>query len=151
MTHHALAFVALLLVLRVDGNQPSPPQTYEAFMALRSDERQQIFSTLTPDQKSSLKREHARRWLSKNAGTLSSEQVSLVREAIEFLSPAYYSDPTAPDTRRQEEVLRQRLECSLGRNGVSEALTFDDALSGQSWMEWMDEWATWLKRCPARK
>lgn len=151
MGYHTLALVAFLVVAPVGGSQSSPPKTYDDFMSLSRDERQKVFATLTPDLKSEFKREHVRRWLKKNAGSLTTAQVSLVHDALNFLSPAYYANPTTAERRRQEEVLRLRLECSLGRSRVAEALTFDEELSGQSWTEWIDEWVTWFERCSNRK
>jgi hypothetical protein len=151
MGYQSLTLVAVLAVASLSGPQAGAPKTYADFISLSREARQAAFATLTPDQKSAFKREHVRRWLISHVDSLSAAQVSIVHEALEFLSPAYYANPTTPERRRQEEALRRKLECSLGRSGVAEALTFDEQLSGQSWTEWADEWISWFKRCPVSR
>lgn len=124
--------------------------SYEAFMRLGQDERRTTFAQLSAETKSALKREHARRWLARNQGQLTGGQQALLREAIAFLSPELYRGPPDAALRRQEEDLKARLQCGLGRGQLLEALTFLGPQPAPTWDDRVVEWLAWFSDCVVR-
>lgn len=116
-------------------------------MRLSPESRQTTFAQLSPETKSALKREHATRWLSRNEGQITVSQQALVREAITFLSAELYRSPPSAELRRQEEALKQRLECSLGRAHLIEALTFLGPQPPPTWHDRVTDWLSWFSEC----
>lgn len=150
----ALLTVACLVVLAVVPNVAAAlaparqsPTTYAAFMQLPHEERQASFAALSPTEKASLKREHARRWLEANRDRLSTRQTATVEQAIVWLTPSLYAEAPSPSDRVQEGEVQRSLECAIGRDGVTAAFTFLPTPEKQSWSAWADEWAFWLKTC----
>lgn len=78
---------------------------------------------------------------------MSSDQVALVEEAIAFLSPQLYSNPGDPELRKQEEQLKRKLECSLGRDRVM--LAFSDLVPNPqpTLADRIDAWLSWFTDC----
>lgn len=127
--------------------------SYEDFMRLGHEARQTTFSQLSAETKSALKREHAKRWLARNERQLTGRQQALLREAIEFLSPELYRSPLSAALRRQEEDLKHRLECSLPRARLVEALTFlgpQPPPTSPTFHDRVIDWLAWFSDCVVR-
>lgn len=133
------------------GSGPSQvqlqPMTYEAFMAVETPKRSEVFATLTPENKSALKRAHAEAWLARNRQRLSTKQIAAVQEAIAFLSPELYRQPAVAEMRVKEGKIRQQLECTLNRSDVIEAFTFLTPGPAPTFSERVDEWLSWFGDC----
>jgi hypothetical protein len=123
------------------------PMTHEAFMAIETSKRSDVFAKLTPENKSALKRAHANAWLTKNKYRLSTKQTAAVQEAIAFLSPDLYREPGSPAMRTKEDQVRRQLECTLSRNDVIAAFTFLAPSSAPTLSEQVDEWLIWFDDC----
>lgn len=123
------------------------PMTYEAFMAVGTPKRSEVFATLTPENKSALKRAHAEAWLARNRQRLSATQIAVVQEAIAFLSPELYRQPAIAEMRVKEGKIRQQLECTLNRSDVIEAFTFLTPGPAPTFSERVDEWLSWFGDC----
>jgi hypothetical protein len=128
--------------------------SYEAFIALAAKERPDTFARLTPDNKASLIRTHATRWLEKHRSSLTISQAALVQEAIDFISPDLYREvPASASLREKEQKIAHRLACSLGSQRAMAAFTFREAAEAkdrspaQLISGWIDDWAQWLMEC----
>ena len=119
-------------------------------MRLGQDERRTTFARLSAQAKSDLKREHARQWLARNSAQLTGKQQALLREAIALLSPEFYRSPPDAALRRQEEDLRERLQCGLRRAQLLEALTFLGPQPAPTWDDRVVEWLAWFSDCVVR-
>jgi hypothetical protein len=94
---------------------PDQPQViYETFVELETEPQRELFARLSPTDKSSLKREHARRWLASNRAHLSGRQTAAVERAIAFISPALYATVPIATNRETEDAFRRELECTIG-------------------------------------
>ena len=124
--------------------------SYDDFIRLTPEERQSKFAQFSAETRSALKREHATRWLARNAGQISPGQEALIREAIAFLSPELYRNPTSAALRQQEADLKRRLECSLGSRQLIEALTFLGPQPPPTWDDRVIEWLSWFSECVVR-
>jgi hypothetical protein len=146
-----LACVPVSTASRAAVSSAGEEVSYEAFMRLDQDARRTTFAQLSAETKSALKREHARRWLARNEGQLTGRQQALLHEAIAFLSPELYRSPPAAALRRQEDDLRQRLQCGLGQAQLIEALTFlgpqPAPQPAPTWDERVNEWLVWFSDC----
>jgi hypothetical protein len=142
-----LACVTVSTASRAALSSAGEEISYEAFMGLDQDARRTTFARLSPETKSALKREHARRWLARNEGQLTGRQRALLHEAIAFLSPELYRSPPVAALRREEDDLRQRLQCGLGRAQLIEALTFLGPQPAPTWDDRVKEWLAWFSDC----
>lgn len=129
--------------------------SYEDFIRFGLEERQARFAQFSAETRSALKREHATRWLARNAGQISPGQEALIREAIAFFSPELYRGPPSAALRQQEADLKRRLECSLGRAQLIEAFAMlgPQPLGPQPPRTWDDrvlEWLSWFSDCVVR-
>lgn len=152
-SHLTVAASLFLLVLFVSSSlisgasRPRADIEYADFIKLTAADRLATFAELTPANKSALKRTHAERWLDRHQQELSAGQVAVVQEGIRFLSPATYRNAADPKLRRQEDQLKRKLECSLGRERVTEAFTFLGSRPERDWTQRVDEWLSWFKDC----
>ena len=140
--------IVLALIGLSNINQAASREiTYDDFMKLGLGERQARFARVTPENQATLKRTHAQRWLTANSGRLTSAQMTVVQDAIAFLTPDLYRHPQATAGRRTEEDLKTRLVCSLGHDAVIEAFTFFPKAQGQTWNDLIDSWLSWFSDC----
>lgn len=122
--------------------------SYEQFVDLSEDTRRTVFRNLSPEMKSTFKRERARRWLDAHRPSLSARQIAAVERAISFASPELYSGAPSRATREEQEEIQRELECALGRQQVYEAFTFFPAPQSEpSVGESVDEWLYWFEKC----
>lgn len=150
-----IAFVCVLATMAASTARPqvpptsaqTQPMTYEAFMAVEAKKRSDIFGTLTPENKSALKRAHAAAWLAKNEDRLSTRQITVVQEAMAFLSPELYRAPGSAELRTKEGQIKRQLECTLDRSDVIEAFTFLGPPPAPTFSERVDEWFSWFGDC----
>jgi len=121
--------------------------SYDAFLKLAPPQRNRTFQSLSPEQKATLKRTHAQRWLELHQSELTADQRAAVRQAIDFISPDLYRNPSDPTFRRQEDEIRNRLSCSIGRARVQEAFTFLGPPGDQTLLDAIDGWLTRFSDC----
>ena len=107
---------------RLSAQSGTPDVSYEEFVKLSPDARRDQFARLTAEQKAHIKRTHAERWLAANRDRLSAEQIAVTTEAIAFVTPEIYLQPNDPEVAKQEEVVKQKLTCALGRAYARDAL-----------------------------
>lgn len=122
--------------------------SYEQFVDLSEDTRRTAFRELSPEMKSTFKRERARRWLDAHRPSLSAHQIAAVERAISFASPELYSGVPSQASREEEEEIQRELECVLGRQQVYEAFTFLPVPQSKPGVgELVDEWLYWFEKC----
>jgi hypothetical protein len=91
-----------------------------------------------------LMRTHANRWLDTNRQRLSSRQIALVQEMIEYLSPEAYRNPSDPQIARRGQELTQKFKCQLRNSDVLAAIGPHRSPPPASWMN--DVWY-WFTEC----
>jgi hypothetical protein len=129
----------------------TPDVSYDEFVKLSLDTRRDQFARLSADQKAHIKRTHAERWLAANRHRLSAEQIAVTTEAIAFVTPEIYLQPNDPEIAKQEEAVKQKLACVLGRDHARDAFVIDappPAPSGaRDWRNTIDAWFSWFSEC----
>jgi hypothetical protein len=111
--------------------------SYDALMAMPVQQRQAALRAMEPDAKFAILRTHVQRWLETNRHRLSAEQVTLVREVHDLLTPAQNASPRMIE-------LTQRMRCELWHSDVlSLALTQEDQPKGST----LDDFSYWLRKC----
>lgn len=63
---------------------------YDQFFSKSFKERWEIFSKISADNRASLVKTHAKRWLAANRSRLNQEQISLAEELIQSITPGWY-------------------------------------------------------------
>jgi len=141
-----------MMLLGLPGTLQEPPgQTskaavsYESFMQLDARVREDRFGAMSPEDKSLIMRTHAERWLDKNRARLSTSQVALVRDAIEFLSPELYRNPADPGFDEKGRELEKAFRCALPRSDVMEL--FGATRSPVPRASWLDDIWAWFEDC----
>jgi hypothetical protein len=148
-----LGVVATSVVLfGLAGTAQSPPVqvseapvSYESFMLLGAQVRRERFGAMSPEDKSLIMGTHARIWLESNRARLSTSQVALVQDAIEFLSPELYRNPTDPRFDKRAREIEKRFRCALPRSDVLEL--FGAVRSPVPRASWLDDIWVWLEDC----
>jgi hypothetical protein len=106
-------------------NQGQLEVNYEQFFLTTVKERRNIFTEITAENRAFLVKTHAERWVAANRSRLNHEQVSVVEELTQSISPEWYKtkldfsekiDPKA-------EVLVKKIEAVLSREDVSQLAT----------------------------
>jgi hypothetical protein len=141
--------IAVLLALGLAGQMAAlelraqkPVISYEAFVELGERERRERFDKYDPDTKSYLMRTHATKWLERNRGRLSKNQIALVQELIDFLSPSAFAG--TPDAHAKSKALIDRLQCQLSHSDIVAAVRPDMTPPNTSWLSEIWEW---LQNC----
>lgn len=71
-------------------NQEQIEVTYDQFFLTAVKERRSIFTEISAENRAFLVKTHAERWLAANRSRLTHEQVSVVEEFIQSISPEWY-------------------------------------------------------------
>jgi hypothetical protein len=162
-----MRFVSVLLALAlasgaaaISADRPlsaqsgTPDLSYDEFVKLSPDARRDQFVRLRAEQKAHIKRTHAERWLAANRSRLSAEQIAVTSEAIAFVTPDIYLQPNDPEIAKQQEAVKQKLACVLGRDNAQDAFVLDvprPASSGaRNWRRTIDAWFFWFSECVLR-
>ena len=128
--------------------------TYEEFIALDADARNQQLSRMTPEAVAALRRTHAERWFAAHGSRLSNAQVSVFNEALAFISSDLYVRPANAAARQRQEELTQKLTCVLGVDNTRQAFVLhlpQESTARPWWRSMADAWVTWFFDCVAPK
>ncbi len=141
--------VVVLTVLCPSGglaqSQPqstTPQISYAEFIKLEPTARRQRFAEVNAETKGAIMRSHIVDWLTRNRSRLSAGQVEVVRDAIEFVTPALYESPTDPDLEARGKALEARLVCKLRRSDIMSAFKPSDPPMAATWLEDFSAWFT---------
>lgn len=106
------------------------------------------FAALSPAEKSAVKRAQASAWLEQHREELTEHQRAVVEEGIEFLSPQLYTFPDDPELRQQEERIKTRLICTIGRERALDAFKLPGAArDSERPQSLIDRWLSWFTDC----
>jgi hypothetical protein len=126
--------------------------SYADFMKVPPDQRDREFAALPADNRAAIMRQHFERWLEVHRPDLSHNAQTLVREAIDLISPELYSAPPSDALRERQAQLGQRLACAIGseRSGTLNKVGIVPQRIDQTWRESTREWVDWLVNCAGR-
>jgi hypothetical protein len=105
-------------------SQEQPAIGYDQFFFKPVKERIKIFNEISAENRAFLVKTQAERWLSANRSRLTHEQVTIVEELIQSVSPEWYKKNRNFDEIEPEaEVLIRKVEAVLSREDVMELAT----------------------------
>jgi hypothetical protein len=149
----------VLLVMLTAGLVPAVPVyagdhqvSYADLMQVPPAHRKEAFTAMTPEHRAAVMRQHLERWLEEHRPDLSGHAQSLVREAINTVTPELYSNPpTGPASDRQSR-LSHELACALGDDRASTLMVFERPPQRitRSWRDSTRQWIDWLVNCAGR-
>ena len=119
--------------------------SYNDFVKLDAAQRVDLWGRMSPENKSAIVRTHAERWLDRNRGRLTAGQTALVEEAIAFLSPELYKNPTDPEQLKRQDALEAKLKCGLRRSDLINAFGVVSPPSTNS--DWRADLWAWFEDC----
>lgn len=97
---------------------------YDQFFLKPVKERIKIFNEISAENRAFLFKTQAERWLSANRSRLTYEQIAVVEELIQSISPEWYKKERNFDEIEPEaEVLIKKVEAVLSREDVMELAT----------------------------
>lgn len=95
---------------------------YDKFFLCSDEERKEIFNEISPDNRAFLIKTHAERWLAANRSRLTDEQVSVVEELIQSISPEWYKEKNdfSEEIDPKIEALFNKVEAMLSAEDVKQ-------------------------------
>jgi hypothetical protein len=120
------------LTVGLGGQQPTPTKpanalTYDEFMRLPVQQRQEQFSRLGADSKAFMVRTHAERWVAANTTRLGSSDLVALQEAIAFITPRIYEAPMDPQVLKRESDVKAGMRCRVNTDDVVAAFSVFNA------------------------
>jgi len=106
-------------------NQEQIEVNYDQFFLTPVKERRGIFTEISAENRAFLVKTHAERWLAANRSRLTDEQVSVVEELIQSISPEWYKTrhDFSEEIDPEVEVLIKKVEAVLPREDVRQLAT----------------------------
>lgn len=106
-------------------NQEQLKVNYDQFFLKPDKERWEIFNEITAENRAFLVKAHAERWLAVNRSRLADEQVSVVEELIQSISPEWYKTKHdfSEEIHPEAEILVNKVEAVLSREDVRQLAT----------------------------
>jgi hypothetical protein len=94
-------------------------------MRLDIHERNRTFKQVTPDNRAGLVQTHIQRWIDRNRTRLTSEQLLVMFENLEFVTPDHYRLQVSADDLARAKDLAVRTMAAFSPKDLIEALTFN--------------------------
>jgi hypothetical protein len=106
-------------------NSDLPPGTvdYDTFMASDLQGRLRTFNAVSAENRAILVSTHIRRWRDANKTRLSPEQLGLIAEWLEFVTPAAYRSDRPAEVLTYAKDLETRSAAHFSRDEMAQALT----------------------------
>lgn len=105
----------------------SPEQTavsYDQFFLKPVKERLKIFNEISPDNRASIIKTQSERWLAANRYRLTAEQIAVVEEAINAISPEWYKpNRDSEDVHPEAETMVKKVEAVLSPKDLLQLTT----------------------------
>jgi hypothetical protein len=113
------------LLFQTEGKEMNKEQRtigYDKFFLCSDEERKEIFNEISPDNRAFLIKTHAERWLAANRSRLTDEQVSVVEELIQSISPEWYKEKNdfSEEIDPKIEALFNKVEAMLSAEDVKQ-------------------------------
>lgn len=125
-----VAIVAVLLSSfagRAQVTQVPPTIDYDTFMQQDVQSRIKTFNQVTPENRAELVQTQIKRWVEKNRGRLTAEQLKIMDENLAFVTADRYRQPVSQEQRTQARDLEVRTAAVLSREDMTQALTISAA------------------------
>ena len=130
-----------------------PVVAYDDFMRISAEQRRGSFGALSAENKSQIVRTHAERWLAKNRVRLTTSEVGVFQEMINFITPERYAKRPETAMDKEEQALRAKMRCRVSTEDVVEAFNVFGTRSqtgvakpkwtylsqAKCWLEWIAE------------
>jgi len=105
-------------------NQEQETIGYDVFFLSPVKERIRIFNEISAENRAFLLKTQAERWLATNRSRLTNEQVVVVEEVIQLISPEWYEKTCDfEEIKPEAEALARKLEAVLSRDDVRDLAT----------------------------
>ena len=132
--------------------QAAKTVTYDEFRQLPEAQRDSVYAILGAENKAELLRSRFQRWLDEHRATLTSRQVSAVREVIESVTPELFRAPQDPKAIQRQLEMSHKLYCALGSElAYSFANDKTPAQPAEhSWTQTVHTWIDWMVECVAK-
>jgi hypothetical protein len=129
--------------------QPGPSLTYEEFVRLPPESRDEVYRQLSADTKAAFLRKRFDQWLTENRGQLSSRQVAAVREAINLVTPELFQRAPDAKERARQDAVSKKLRCSLGSELAYSFAQGQAApvIVERTWTQVLASWTEWIVDC----
>jgi len=129
--------------------QPRPRLTYEEFVRLPPERRDEVYGQLSADTKAAFLRKRFDQWLAENRAQLSSRQVAAVREAINLVTPELFQRAPDAKDRERRDAVSKKLRCSLGSE-LAYSFAQGEAAPvkvERTWTQVLQSWTEWVVDC----
>lgn len=98
--------------------------SYDEVYQKPRNERLRIFREISAENRAALVRTHAERWLAGNRARLSAEQIAVLEEVMQSISPRWYEpDRDVEAIEAEADVLTEKLETVLSRKDCRQFAT----------------------------
>jgi hypothetical protein len=148
------ATIAVLVagVVGARGQQPTTTKpanaiTYDEFMRLPVQQRQEQFSRMGADSKALMVRTHAERWVAANRTQLGSSELGALQEAIAFITPRIYEAPMDPQALKRESDVKASMRCRVNTDDAMAAFSVFNASpvpQGRSRWSYLSQAKCWI-------
>jgi hypothetical protein len=118
-----LSTVGLGVAVAQAPRQSSAQVDYDTFMKGTVQERIRLFNEVSAEYRAALVRTHIERWLEQNEARLTQEQIQLMHENLEFVTPDAYRTSRPPELLERAKALEQRTAAVFSREDMLQALT----------------------------
>ena len=104
-------------------NRETPVVTYDQFFFLPIEERLKIFNEITAENRASIVKIQSERWLAANRSRLTHQQVAVVEEMVQAISPLWYETERDFETGHEAEALINKVQGVLSREDIAQLAT----------------------------
>ena len=118
-------FAVLLSSLagRAQTAQVPPTIDYDTFMQQDDQGRIKTFNQVTPENRAELVQTQIKRWVEKNRGRLTAEQLKIMDENLAFVTADIYRLPKSQENMAKAKDLETRTAAAFSREDMMQALT----------------------------
>jgi hypothetical protein len=108
---------------RARATQVPPTIDYDTFMQQDDQGRIKTFNQVTPENRAELVQTQIKRWVEKNRGRLTAEQLRIMDENLAFVTADIYRLPKNQENMAKAKDLETRTAAVFSREDMMQALT----------------------------
>ena len=97
---------------------------YDEFYLMSLADRMEILRKISAENRAFLLKTQAERWLSVNRSRINSEQIALVEQIIQSISPDWYNQEKRKEVIAESEILCQKLGAAFSAEDSKDISTF---------------------------